>query len=125
MDERGAVSIEFAIIVGVFLAVFFSMVDMAHYYATRHSLQEAVNMTARAAMLDPLLAGCDAATTRAKEQFLLLRQDSLNICVVQNDSEGLQSITVNASMTFNIGVYHMLTGSPDLSESLSVSLPKA
>lgn len=124
MDERGAVSIEFAIIVGVFLAIFFSMVDMAYYYATRHSLQEAVNMTARAAMLDPLLAGCDAATARAKEQFLLLRQESLNICVVHSRSEGLQNIAVNASVRFNMGIHHMLTGSPDLAESLSVSLPE-
>lgn len=125
MNERGAVSVEFAIIVGLFLAIFFSIVDMGYYYATRHSLQEAVNMAARAAMIDPLMAGCDAATARAKEQFPLLRQESLNICVVQNRSEGLHNIAVDAHFAFDLGVYHMLTGSPDLSESLSVSLPEA
>jgi Flp pilus assembly protein TadG len=122
-DRRGAVSLEFAIIASLFLAMMFSVMDIGQYYYESTSLREATEVTLRSALIDPTLSGCTAPVARLAGKIPIGSKTGFTMCVTRNTVPGMQSLVVNGSIPYQASVFALIAKSQQLHETEQIQVP--
>lgn len=123
IDRRGAVSLEFAIIGSMFLAMMFGIIDIGQYYYASNSLREAAETTLRSALIDPTLSGCNAPVTRLVGHNPIAATAGFTMCVTRNTAQGMQSIVVNGSYPYTASAFAIVVKSQQIQEVEQITVP--
>jgi Flp pilus assembly protein TadG len=98
-DERGAVMVEFAIILPVLLLLLVGIVEFGRAYNTQVSIQAAAREGARELALRHTSAEVEAATRNGAPSVTI---DSITQTACPSSGDGQARVTVSESFTFGI-----------------------
>jgi len=96
-DNRGAVTVEFAIAAPVFLIFVMGLIDFGRLYWIKSTMQFAVEQTARYAMVNPSVATGDLETYAEGESTI----DGITFSATTSASGGINFRTITANYTFS------------------------
>ena len=100
LGRSGSVALEFGLVSGIFFMILMACIDLGRYYATWSSLHTVLGDAMRAASIDPSFSGCDTPKQKVAANAPFLAPSQLGLCVTQNVSSGMTTITVTATYPF-------------------------
>ncbi|OYW88179.1 MAG: hypothetical protein B7Z20_03195 [Sphingobium sp. 32-64-5] len=108
----------------VFLVTLFSVMDLGLFFMTRHAVREATNITMRAALLDPMLNGCEAESNYIRGRYTLIDSNKLNIFIRRNETLERAKIVVIFLYPLNSTTMGIFAGSTNISDESETTMPK-
>lgn len=115
--QRGAVAVEFALVFGMFFVVMYGILSYGIIFAIRHSLEQAANEGARAAVRDVggLAARINLATTTAQNAVAWLGTLAPTPVVTSPPCPNASEFTcVTVALTFNYAANPIVPPLPGL-----------
>ncbi|MEO7468797.1 MAG: hypothetical protein ABIV36_17415 [Sphingobium limneticum] len=108
----------------VFLVTLFSVMDLGLFFMTKHAVREATSITMRAALLDPMLNGCEAASNHVRGRLTLIDNNKLNICITRNETSEESKIVVTSEYPFKSTTMGIVVSSENISDETETTMPK-